>query len=101
MNIFDRMSQRALKITSKNSDGNAIYTFNLINISIEVVLNKDVNIVDDFGQVFEKITTIDLSASVDVVIGGIFAMQNGDTYIIDAKPISNDGSIQVVSVVKQ
>lgn len=68
---------------------------------LNVILNKDANVVNEFDQVVEKITTIDLPSSFDVSVGDTFTLTNSDIYKVDNNSLSDDGSIQSVSVVKQ
>lgn len=65
MNIFSRMSQKALKIISKKSDGMALYISGSLSLKVDAVIEYDVekNPGDLLSGVFETITAIDLDVT--------------------------------------
>lgn len=103
MSKFTDMMKSDVEKVFLNTDDfadSAVYSYENQSIQCNVVLNCNVELIGEHGQVGEKITTIKLSSDVDISVGGVFSLLNGDIYKIDA-PISNDGFAQTVSVVKQ
>ena len=95
MNIFESTSKRALKAISRLSDGQGLYNDGVNTAQlIDVVLNRDTEIIDEEGAVtFEN--TMDIE-SIPVVVGATITLSTRDWVV--GRTLSDDGFIKTVIV---
>jgi len=90
------MSLRALQMISDNAQGQAL----LDGVTVDIIVNKDVALIGEYGQVSERVTTIDVSSDLTVSVGSEFVFTD-ITYIVDKPKITDDGMIKTFTVVEQ
>ncbi len=76
-----------------------IYSNGSCNTQLKAIIDHNVNMIGFEGEIAGIATTFTTESNADIVIGGIFHL-NDDSYEIDSI-ISNDKSLMITSAVKK